>query len=89
MAAKPEYEGRTIFDKSLAAVYMERVKILFDKPIYVGLCILDLRKTLMYDFHYNHIAKKYGQRQKLFFTDTDSLAYEIKQKTSIKTSQVM
>ena len=77
LAAKPTNEGRIIFDKNLAAVYMKRVKIKFDKPI-VGLYILDLSKALMYDFHYNYVVKKYGQRRKLLFTDTDSLAYEIK-----------
>jgi len=78
LAARPNYDRATIFDENLIAVHMKRTSLKYNKPIYLGMCILDLSKTLMYDFHYNYIKNKYRDRAKLLFTDTDSLAYEIK-----------
>ena len=45
---------------------------------YIGACILELSKILMYEFHYDYIKNKYGNDSRLLFTDTDSLMFEIK-----------
>ena len=57
---------------------MGKTKVLLNKPIYVGMAVLDLSKTLMYTFHYGYIKPMYRDRAKLLFTDTNSLMYEIK-----------
>ena len=66
-----------IFDENLIAVHMKKTKLYFNKPVYLGVSILDLSKSLMYDFHYHYIKTKYGDKAKLLFNDTASLAYEI------------
>ena len=78
LSSRPTFERATIFDENLIAVHMKKTEIYFNKPIYVGQAILDLSKTLMFDFHYNYIQRKYSHKKaSLLFTDTDSLMYQI------------
>ena len=77
LISKPNYHHRTIFCENLVAIHMKKTEIKFNKPVYLGMCILDLSKKVMYDFQYNYIKPKYDEKSKLLFTDTDSLVYEI------------
>ena len=77
LAAKPNYNGRKIFNENLVSVHMKKTSLTMNKPVYLGMSILDLSKTVMYDFHYKYIKPKYGSKAKLLFTDTDSFLYEI------------
>ena len=78
LTAKPNFKHLNIFCEELVAIHMKKTSLTMNKPIYFGMCILDLSKTIMYEFHYNYIKPKYGDKAKLLFTDTDSLMYEIK-----------
>ena len=62
----------------LTAIKMKKKELLLNKPIYAGMCILDLSKLHMYRFHYDVVKKKYGDRARLLFTDTDSLCYHVR-----------
>ena len=77
LSSKPSYVSSKIFNENLVAVHKIKETLLMNRPAFVGACILDLSKTFMYDFHYNYIKCKYGDKAKLLFTDTDSLTYEI------------
>ena len=77
LASKPTYVSSKIFNENLVAVHKIKETLTLNRPAYLGMCILDRSKTLMYDFHYNYIKHKYGNKAKLLFTDTDSLTYEI------------
>ena len=77
ITSEQTYVSSKIFNENLMAVHKIKEVLTLNRPAYVGMCILDLSKTLMYDFHYNYIIENYGDRAKLLFTDTDSLTYEI------------
>ena len=84
LTSKPTYVSSKILNENLVAVHKIKETLTLNRPAYVGMCILDLSKTLMYDFHYNYIKEIYGNKAKLLFTDTDSLTYEIEAKDVYK-----
>ncbi|XP_022795526.1 uncharacterized protein LOC111334103 [Stylophora pistillata] len=61
LANKVNFKHCTIFSEDLSAIHMGKTQILFNKPLYLGMSILDLSKTLMYNFHYNYIKPKYPE----------------------------
>ena len=77
LTASPSFDHFRFFTNELVAVNMKKPTLYLNRPIYVGFAILDLSKVLMYDFHYNYIKAKYGEKATLLFTDTDSLCYNI------------
>ena len=78
LVAKPNLKSPPkIFSENLVSVHLKKTSLTMNKPVYLGMCILDLSKTIMYDFHYNYIKPKYEEKAKLLFTDTDSFMYDI------------
>jgi hypothetical protein len=77
--ANPMVENVTMLDENMICIHSHKTEVLLNKPVYVGMSILDISKTLMYDFHYNTMMKQYGpEKCRLLFTDTESLCYHIK-----------
>ena len=78
LAKQPTYRAHHIFHENLFAVERYQNTVQLDKPIYTGAAVLELRKLLMLDFHYDFIKKHYpAEKSVLGFTDTDSLLYSI------------
>ena len=75
--SKPSYILLKIFD-NLVAIRKSKVALNLTRLAYIRMCILELSKLLMYEFHYDYIKHKYHNKLKLFITDTHSLMYEIK-----------
>ena len=71
-ASKPNYHITKYISKDLLIMEMKKAEVKMNKPIYLGQAILDISKTLMYEFWYDYLKPKYGDNVKLCYTDTDS-----------------
>ena len=67
-----------LFDNNLFAIQKSKGSLKLNKLADIGMCIFELSKVLIYEFHYDYIKNKDDNKSKLLFTDTDSLMYEIK-----------
>ena len=75
---EPNYHSHKKFPDHLMRIEMKKTRIKMNKPLYLGASILDISKTVMYDFWYDYLKPKYGDRVKLCYTDTDSFIIHIK-----------
>ena len=88
---KPNFKSGTLLGPDLMGCEMGKVRVVMNKPVYLGQAILDLSKTIMYEFHYDYMKRKYGDdkydymkrkygddKLRLCYMDTDSLIYSIK-----------
>ena len=77
LVSKPNFKSHKIIHSDLVSIELLKTKLLFNKPIYVGAAILDISKTLLYDYYY-YMKEKYQDNIKLVYGDTDSQILEIK-----------
>ena len=74
---KPNFKSGVLFGENLMGCEMGKIKVVMNKPVYLGQTILDLSKIVMYEFHYDYIVPKYGKKLDLCYMDKDSLIYKI------------
>ena len=76
---KPNFKFGVLFGENLMGCEMGKIKIVMNKPVYLGQVILYLNKVVMYEFHYDYMVPKYVlEKLKLCYMNTDSLVYDIK-----------
>ena len=77
LVSEPNYYSHKKFSKHLMAIEIKKTRVKMAKPLYLGMPILDISKILMYEFQYDYIKPKYGDKVKLCYTDTDSFIIHI------------
>ena len=77
LVSEPNYHTTKQFSENLLAIEMKKAKVKMNKPVYLGMPILDISKTLMYEFWYDYLKPKYKDKAKLCYMDTDSFVINI------------
>ena len=72
LVSEPNYHSKKFYTENLLAIEMRKSQILMNQPVYLDLSILDLSKTVMHEFWYDHVQLKYGEKARLCYMDTDS-----------------
>ena len=76
--SEPNYHTTKHISKNLLIIEMKKTEVKMNNPIYPGMSILDISKTNIYEFWYDYIKAKYGDKAKLCYTDTDSFVIYFK-----------
>ena len=78
LVSETNYHTINYISEDLSIIEMNKTKVKMNKPIYLGLSILEISKLLMYEFWYDYMKPKYGNNVKLCYMDTDSFIMNIK-----------
>ena len=78
LVSEPNYHTINLISENLSIIEMKKTKVKMNKPIYLGLSILETSKTLMYEFWYDYMKPKYNNDVKLCYVDTDTFIMNIK-----------
>ena len=78
LVSEPNYHTINLISEDLSIIEMKKTKVKMNKPIYLGLSILEISKTLMYEFWYDYMKPKYNDNVKLCYMDTDSFIINVK-----------
>ena len=78
LVSEPNYHTINLISEDSSIIEMKKTKVKMNKPIYLGLSILEISKTLTYEFWYDYIKPKYNDNVRLCYMDTDSFIMNIK-----------
>ena len=84
LVSEPNYHTTKKFPENLLAIEMKKTKVKMNKPVYLGMSILDISKTIMYKFWYDYVKPKYNDIAKLCYVDTDSFVINNFSEESLK-----